>query len=455
MIARLDGADIYSDFQRYLSLVRGGIAGFIIFGGRLDKAREGIRGLQAEAKLPLVIASDLERGLGQQLVGGTEFPPAMALGRAWERDPDPVLRSFETVADEAAYAGINTVFAPVLDIDLNPSNPIISTRAFGREPAAVSTIATSMIRVFMQRGLTPCGKHFPGHGDTSIDSHISLPTLDKSEEDLMKGELVPFRAAIRAGLPMMMTGHLNVPSLDPSGTPVTLSRPALDYLRRTMGFKGLITTDAMNMGAISEYGEARASLLALESGADILLHPGNPEALSLKISGKCDLECRLDTFRQGLSREPSDNMPEADPSLVDRLSALAIRKDGRPARFDNPYVIVLTDEEEKNSPGAIELARLLGTEAIIVDSDMKLPLRKGRPMILTVSSGVRAYKGGSANWIKAALERLARDAAVIVSFSGPNLIEDIKADAVKVYAYWDSASSGRAVFNEVLVNAGP
>ena len=219
-----------------MALVREGIAGFIIFGGELESVKKAVKELQSVAALPLVISSDLERGLGQQLRGGSVFPPAMALGRAWHQDPGLVRRSFEIVAEEAAYAGINTVFAPVLDIDSNPDNPIISTRAFGSRSEDVSSIACAMIDAFTSRGIVACGKHFPGHGDTSVDSHIGLPVLKRTINELNERELAPFYDAIRCGVPMIMAGHLGVPALDPSGTPVTLSRPALDYLRDEMGF---------------------------------------------------------------------------------------------------------------------------------------------------------------------------------------------------------------------------
>lgn len=453
MIARLNGEEIESGFERYLNLVRDGIAGFIIFGGRLGPVREGIKKLQAESHLPLVISSDLERGLGQQLEGGTVFPPAMALGRAWQKDPGLVKRSFEIVAEEAAYAGINTVFAPVLDIDLNPDNPIISTRAFGMDADTVSQVASAMIEIFINKGIVPCGKHFPGHGDTSVDSHMGLPVVGKSLEELKADELVPFARAITAGIPMIMTGHLGVPALDPTGTPVTLSEPSIRFLRKEMGYSGLITSDAMDMGAINEYGDLRAALMALEAGVDILLHPRDPESLSRELKGRCEFACRLDTLRQELSGETSDSIPRTDNDMVDRLSLMAIRIEGPVRDIRQPYVVALTDDKDRESPGARALASALDTEAIIVDSQGPLPLDHNRDLIVTVSSSVRAYKGGSAEWIKDTLDSLARDTALMVSMSGTNLIERVITDAPKIYAYWDSASSGRAVY-EVLKSAG-
>ena len=450
IIARLDGDEIDSSLERYLHLVRKGIAGFIIFGGKLESVREGVSKLQSEAALPLVISSDLERGLGQQLEGGSVFSPAMALGRAWQQDPELVMRSFETVAQEAAYAGINTVFAPVLDIDSNPENPIISTRSFGRDPEPVSSIACAMIEAFISQGIIPCGKHFPGHGDAAVDSHLELPVLERTIDELKERELVPFSHAIRCGIPMIMTGHLGVPALDPSGTPATLSGPALDYLREEMGFSGLITTDALDMGAIARYGESRATLMALKAGADIILHPTDPDALINELGNGCAFECRLNSFRKALPRGPSQSLPSQDPSMVERLSLLATHMaGGPPEKLDRPYLLALVDEAGNGSKGAEALAAALGIEAIIVDRESRLPGRKGGDLIVCASSEIRAYKGGSAEWIRRALERLASEAALLVSFSGPNLIADIRTEAPKAYAYWDSASSGRAVYEVI------
>jgi len=453
IIARLNGDEINSSMDRNLRLVREGIAGFIIFGGKLEPVREGIRRLQSESALPLVIASDLERGLGQQLEGGTVFPPAMALGNVWQKDRDIVIRSFEAVADEAAYAGINTIFAPVLDMDLNPHNPIISTRAFGRDPAIVSALSTAMIKAFRSRGIVSCGKHFPGHGDTTVDSHIGLPVLNKPLDILRGLELAPFAEAIGAGVPMIMTGHLSVPSLDPSGTPVTLSKRAIGFLRDEMGFKGIITTDAMDMGAIKQYGEAKAALMALEAGVDVLLHPSDPLVLSGQLDGKCSHECRLDSFRRTLTGIPSDKRPPVDNSIVEDLSLKALKTEGLLSYIRQPVVLALTDDRDFISPGAQALANLLDTEAIIVDGPGAVPAIGDRGLIVAVSSGISAYKGGSAKWIGKALEDLSGKAALLVSLSGPGLIEQMPANAPKIYAYWDSAFSGRAVY-EVIRDAG-
>jgi beta-glucosidase-like glycosyl hydrolase len=255
MVARLNGAES-EEGPYYRGLVRKGIAGFIIFGGELETIRTYVTKLQAEAEVPLIISSDLERGLGQQLKGGTHFPPAMAMtaalrnsqegggkkgSRRWKPDmhgpgSDLIRKAFGAVAAEARYAGINTIFAPVLDINTNPENPIIAARAFGDDPETVSLLGAEMITVLQEHGIAACGKHFPGHGDTSVDSHIQLPVLKQDLKRLRRSELKPFQKAIEAGVRMIMLGHLSVPALDPAGTPVSLSRKAVQFIRRDMGY---------------------------------------------------------------------------------------------------------------------------------------------------------------------------------------------------------------------------
>ena len=257
IIPRLNGAEIRKKFASYRTLVKKGVAGFIVFGGELKTLRKYLTELQRESELPLIISSDLERGLGQQVRGGTLFPPAMALASAVKSNQQSAFSSkdlrllrdsFRAVAAEAKYAGINTIFAPVLDVNTNPLNPIISVRAFGEDPETVSFLGCEMIREIQGRGLAACGKHFPGHGDTAVDSHLRLPVVSKDLRRLRTDALPPFQRAVKEQVKMIMLGHLKVPALDRSGTPVSLSKKAVGFLREKMKFSGIVITDAMNMG---------------------------------------------------------------------------------------------------------------------------------------------------------------------------------------------------------------
>ncbi len=321
VVPRLDGERIRADFGRYLSLVKKGIAGFIVFGGELGEVREYIQKLREAAPLPLIIASDLERGLGQQLRGGTLFPPAMALANVCEPAKTArggaqglglLRKAFAAVAAEAGHAGINTMLAPVVDINTNPKNPIIATRSFGEDAETVSFFGCEMIKALQRRGIAACGKHFPGHGDTEIDSHIGLPSIRRSMRGLAGKELRPFRRAVDAGVRMIMLGHLNVPALDPSGTPVSLSGKAIAYLRNRMKYDGIVITDAMNMGGIGKYREENAALMALRAGVDIILHPTDTESVvkRLEKTGEVFDEGRLVRFRKGLVRAPGVVPPD-------------------------------------------------------------------------------------------------------------------------------------------------
>lgn len=453
IIARLDGDTVQRDFSRYEALVRMGIAGFIIFGGELEEVRDTIRRLQSIADRRLIISSDLERGLGQQLKGGTDLPPACVMGIAWKSNPALVEDAFDILAKESSYAGINTIFAPVLDIDSNPLNPIISTRAFGVRAEDVIPPALAMMEALAKHGIIACGKHYPGHGDTSTDSHMSLPVIDKTMNELESMELIPFRRTIAAGLPMIMAAHMSVPALDDSGMPVTLSKPAIDYLKKDLGFDGLITTDAMDMKALDAYTHSEAALMALRAGADVILHPHDPEQLIKDMASSMpDMPCRLDALRGSLNVSHDVVSVPQKSVIATEITRLSLTSSGTIRLSSDMEVIALCDDG--GSDGAEQLARLLGCQAIIVNSaDSPMPVMKGRGYILTVSSDVRAYKGGHAGWVTDMLGRLANDADVIVSFTSSHLFDNIDTCAPIIHARWDAAQAGEAVYKEFFIDA--
>ena len=235
--------------------------------------------LQAKSKLPLLIGADFERGTAMRLDEGTSFPTAMAL--AATGDPKDAYTMGKVTALEARAAGIQWIYAPDADVNSNPGNPIINTRSFGENPEKISEFVTEFIRGVQENGGLATAKHFPGHGDTTADSHIDLPVVTADRARLEKLELVPFRAAIAAGVGSIMTGHLNVPALEPDpNTPATLSlRVLTDLLRKKLGFQGLVVTDAMDMGGITvRYAPGDAAVRAFLAGADALLMPPVPDA---------------------------------------------------------------------------------------------------------------------------------------------------------------------------------
>ena len=235
--------------------------------------------LQAKSKLPLLVGADFERGTAMRLDEGTSFPTAMALAAAG--DSRDAYTMGKVTALEARAVGIHWIYAPVADVNNNPGNPIINTRSFGEDPARVAEFVTQFVRGVEENGALATAKHFPGHGDTSSDSHIDLPVIHADRERLEHLEFVPFRAAISAGVSSIMTGHLSVPSLEPDpNTPATLSARILnDVLRKELHFEGLVVTDAMDMGGITvRYAPGEAAVRAFEAGADALLMPPVPDA---------------------------------------------------------------------------------------------------------------------------------------------------------------------------------
>jgi beta-N-acetylhexosaminidase len=461
LIPRLNGPEIGKDFKKHLSLVKKGIAGFIIFGGRLEEIRRYIKKLQEESEHPLIISSDLEQGLGQQIKGGTLFPPAMAIGSVYISQKSKIksqkLRTikevFKAMADEAKYAGINTIFAPVLDINTNPKNPIICVRAFGEDTDTVSLIGCLMIRTLQQAGIITCGKHFPGHGDTEVDSHIKLPSIDRSLRSLSKKELKPFRDAIKAGVKMIMLGHLSVPAIDPSGIPASISRKTVRFIRNKMNYDGILITDAMNMGSIGKFSEEVAAFMALNAGVDIVLHPSNPEkVVSYLEKKKCIFNIKkLERFRRKITWIPSARIPDlsGNQKLSSELAEKAIRISGKIRMTDKPILIILNDEEkEKGQEFSKELKKVfpdLKTQVISINSEIQeIRVSDNDFLVVALFSETKAWKGGASKWLFKRISSLKNRADLFISFGSPYLLDNIKG-AAKISTFWDSGSAQKAV----------
>lgn len=269
-----------ADLQR--AVETWGVGGVILLGGSVAEVGLKTQQMQTWAELPLLIAADIEEGVGQRFSGATQFPPPMALGAIAQQDLDLACHYAERMgaatAQEAIAIGLNWVLAPVVDVNNNVDNPVINVRAFGETPTIVSQLAQAFIRGAQQFPVLTTAKHFPGHGDTAVDSHLQLPVVSHDRDRLARVELPPFRAAIAAGVDSIMTAHLQVPAWD-AELPATLSPAILTtLLRQDLGFHGLIVTDALMMGAIARhYGPYEAAVLALEAGADVLLMPTDLE----------------------------------------------------------------------------------------------------------------------------------------------------------------------------------
>jgi len=269
-----------SELQRLLGE---GIGGVILLGGSCTEIFQRCQTLQRWATQPLLLCADVEEGMGQRFEGGTWLVPPMALGLLYQEQPERAIALAERyghcTGDQALACGLNWVLAPVCDVNNNPSNPVINVRAWGEDPATVSALACAFHRGLAAAGVLGCAKHFPGHGDTTVDSHLELPVLNHSRERLEHLELPPFQALIKAGIESVMTAHLLLKALDPDH-PATLSAVVLNQLLRDqLGFQGLVVTDALVMEAITRrYGPAEAAVQAFAAGADLILMPADADA---------------------------------------------------------------------------------------------------------------------------------------------------------------------------------
>ena len=235
--------------------------------------------LQRAAKIPLLVAADFETGTAMRLADGTAFPSAMAVGATG--NPRDAFTVGKVTALEARAAGLNWIFAPVADVNDNPDNPIINFRSFGEDPRRVAEFVAQFIRGVQENGALATAKHFPGHGDVSVDSHLGLPLVPGNLAELERVELVPFRAAIAAGVGSVMSGHLAVPAIEPDpNVPATISKRVLtDLLGQKLGFDGIVVTDALDMGGVTTIDSPPdIAVRAVEAGADVLLIPPSSDA---------------------------------------------------------------------------------------------------------------------------------------------------------------------------------
>jgi beta-N-acetylhexosaminidase len=280
-----------SEYRKFVRLIQqtqvGGLILVNLANGRVTQKAEPyalasfVNRLQTLARIPLMVSADFERGASMRVNGTTPFPHAMAFGATG--DPELARYEGEVTAREARAMGIQWVFYPVADVNNNPDNPVINTRSFGEDPEKVSALVKAFIEgahADKNNYVLTTAKHFPGHGDTAVDTHLNMATVEANRERLEQLELVPFRAAIKAGVDAVMTAHVAVPALAPPGLPATLAPEILTgLLRDELGFKGLIVTDALEMGGIvKNYGSGEAAVRALEAGADVLLMPSDPDA---------------------------------------------------------------------------------------------------------------------------------------------------------------------------------
>ena len=421
-----------------------GVGGFILFGGTVESVRRLTADLLRRAGRPLLVASDLERGAGQQVTGLTEFPPPAALAAL---DDSSVVRWAGAVtAQEARAVGINWVFAPVADVDLAPENPIVQTRSFGAEPARVATCVRSWVEGCQGAGALACVKHFPGHGRTAVDSHNELPVVDTDAETLVETDLLPFDVAIGARVAAVMTAHVAFPALDPSGVPATMSRAIMGRLRGPMGFDGLVVTDALIMdGAVQGRRESDAAVEAVTAGVDLLLYPNDPrrvcealdQALASGVLPRTRLEEALGRYGRALAAATAPTPPvtrgpyESVDVLADVLLAQGMLRGAVP-ELVGPLDLLVVDDDLGGpyAPSPSDwTSRALGPDLVARYG--------GGSRVVRVCAEPRAWKSRS-GFGKPAAEALASyapDADLVVLFGHPRLLDEVPTDRPVLLAW--------------------
>lgn len=421
-----------------------GVGGFIIFGGTVESVRRLTADLIRRAERPLLLGSDLERGPGQQIDGLTEFPPPLALAAL--DDPAAVRWAGAVTAQEARAVGINWIFAPVADLDVLSENPIVQTRAFGGDPDRVATLVRAWIEGCQGAGALACAKHFPGHGRTTVDSHLTLPSVEASRERLLESDLVPFAVAVSAGVATVMTAHVAYPSLDPSATPATLSRAVLGELRDGLGFQGLVVTDALIMdGALVGRRESDAAVEAIVAGVDLLLYPKDPrrirdalqQALASGALPRPRLEQALNRYELALVAATRPTPPvtrgpfDSSDVLADILLEKGLARGSLPA-LKGPLDLVVVDDDVGGpyppSPSDY-LARALGPD--------RVSRYDGGSRVVAIFAEPRAWKGrsGLSPASRDAVAASSPNADLIVLFGHPRLVAGLPGDAPVLVAW--------------------
>jgi len=314
------------------------VGGFTISVGSPVEIAVKLNAMQRMSHLPLLFGADLEFGAGYRAHGGyffpggydlggaVVFPPQMAVGAS--RDTALSYAQGRVTALEGRAIGMHVAYAPILDVNNNPANPVINTRSYGEDPRLVAALGGAFIRGAQDNGMIATGKHFPGHGDTEINSHLALPVVDVSRQRLDSLELLPFRAAIRSGVGAVMSFHGSMPALDSSGDPGTLSVPVLTgLLRDELRFEGIIISDAMDMrGVLDRYGAGEAAIRAVGAGADILIQPVDValtiDAVVAGVSSGRYSEARLDrSVRRILAAKERLGLNRARVVAIDSVRA--------------------------------------------------------------------------------------------------------------------------------------
>lgn len=422
-----------------------GVGGFILFGGTRAAVATLTQQVRARARRPLLIGSDLERGAGQQIRGLTELPPPGALG--FINDLDATARCGAITALEARSVGLNWIFAPVCDLDIEPRNPIVQTRSFGADPGRAGAHAAAWIGACQNEGVLACAKHYPGHGRTTTDSHEGVPIVEAPAAEVQQMDVEPFKTAVRVGVSSVMPGFVSFPGWDPSGAAAGFSKPILDYLRTTIGFSGLIVTDAFIMGgATATAPEGDAAVAALNAGCDMLLYPTDWAAVvrALNRVDHARFEEALGRYVEVVGRvgSPGAMAPGHTTLTSHRLFAdgLADRAlhlvRGEPAPLGKTISVTIVDDDV-GGPYAIPPRDVFVRELAGLGIGVSRQPEPGTRHIVLVYAEPRSWKGRGDLGARTLdeLERLAPHASLVILFAHPRLMGQIPGD-VPVLCGW-------------------
>ncbi len=452
-----------------VSLVKAGVGGFCIYGGKVRQIAAFTTRLQTLAQVPLLFCADYEDGAASHCEEATALPTNMGIAASGRAELARL--KAEITAKEALALGVRWVLAPVVDLAVEPDNPIVNVRSFGADPALVTRLARAYLAGLRNYRVLGCLKHFPGHGRTVRDSHLELPVVRAGRNVLERGDLAPYRSLAQTADSIML-GHLAVPALGGGREPFSLSTAAARLLRGKLGFRGLVSTDALNMHAISKrYDEAEAAVRALRAGTDVLLVPKDPTRLLARLpealagrgvaalATQALARLRRAKLRAGLFADP---MPARrflstvggpkHEALAQALADSCLAWRGKPLSLSGrriAYAEPGAEPTDRKGRDFLAELRRLGASVRVVSS----VVRPDEVLVLGIFLRPRAYSGRITLWpaeVSAAL-RLARqaDEAVVVSFGSPFILTDFQ-DQPGLCAFSHIAAAQRAAAKALL-----
>lgn len=441
-----------------------GVGGFILFGGTRAAVTSITAELRTNAGRPLLLGSDLERGAGQQIRGLTELPPPAALG--FLNDLAATARAGAITAIEARAVGLNWIFAPVCDLDIEPKNPIVQTRAFGVEPAQAGAHAAAWIKACQEQGVMACAKHYPGHGRTTTDSHDALPIVEALGEEVQQVDVAPFKAAVDAGVSSVMPAFVSYPRWDASGAAASFSPIILGHLRDALGFKGLTVTDAFIMGgATAAAPEGSAAAAAITAGCDMLLYPTDWAGVVRALEGVEarrveEAMARYENALQSSEQEAGSRLDDAtiaeNQKFADGLADRAVHllRGERPALGTAVSVTIVDDDV--GGPYTIPPRDVFIRELRGRGVNVPQYAEPGTRHIVLVYAEPRSWKGRADLGARslAQLERLVPQASLVILFAHPRLVAQIPRDVPVLCAWHGQALMQRAAARWGLTGAG-